>query len=322
MSTKTESPKLSPAERLARKRAAARLRQQRCRARKRQAMLDKKRGEVIRQRCLKLSRDPPRPAVVMHAVHRHPHSLYQTYKPIHPTDAPSDPWVGASRKVPHGKQLQKFPSEPIYNCVSFDSQKSHEEAQQNISKASSSPSRSPPQKSPTVVTPSRTPPPEKLAEAVKVPSEEKVEEALVPEEKAAAVAMLSLMSGCSATPEKCEEKPKEPPYSPPREVMISRKKPMTCASSGPGGMVPEQIPHGHHKYPRSVRPQQHRRIVHRRYEGYNYGQPMKIAPPPHSRMPPAPPGYYRVHPPVPPPHLHYPRCYYPPAPRYVSYEYE
>ena len=332
MGTKADAPKLSPAERLARKRAAARLRQQRCRARKRQAMLEKKRGEIVRQRCVKLTHDPSRSAVVMRAVQHRPQTLYPTYKPMHAAEASVSPWPAVRGKGPARPSLQKSPSEPIYNCVSFDSQKSMEEAQQNASRVSSSPPRSPSQKSPIVVTPTaRTPPlPPSGKKVAKVLSEEKVEDSLVREEEAAVFAMLSLKSGSTSPSEKSEKEIKQPPASPsnspPREVMISNKPTTTASSPGPRAMNLEQMPHRQqvpHRQPNpshTIRPPQQRRMVPRLYETYSYGQPMKI--PPHSRRVQVPPGYYRVHAPVPPPHSHYARCYYPPAPRFVAYDYE
>lgn len=325
MGTKADAPKLSPAERLARKRAAARLRQQRCRARKRQAMLEKKRGEIVRQRCVKLTHDPSRSAVVMRAVQHRPQTLYPTFKPMHATEAAVSPWPAVRGKGPARPPLQKSPSEPIYNCVSFDSQKSMEEAQ-NASRVSSSPPRSPSQKAPIVVTPTaRTPPlPPSGKKVVKVLSEEKVEDSLVREEEAAVFAMLSLKSGSTSPSEKSEKEIKQPPASPsnspPREVMISNKPTTTASSPGLRGMNLEQVPHRQPNPSHTLRPPQQRRMVPRLYETYSYGQPMKI--PPHSRRVQVPPGYYRVHAPVPPPHSHYARCYYPPAPRFVAYDYE
>lgn len=320
MGTKAESPKLSSAERLARKRAAARLRQQRCRARKRQAMLEKKRGEIVRERCVKLTHDLSIPTAVIHSIQRRPQSLFPTYKSMR--SAQGESWTRIRGKG-ISRQLHKSPSEPIYNCVSFDSQKSLEDAHPKILSLSSSPPGSPSQKPPVVVTPSRTPPPGKQASVVRVSLEKKIEDALVPEEEAAVVAMLSLKSGRKNPSQKCQDESKQPPYSsshsPPREVMISRK-PSTHASAGPGGMYLDEIYHEQRKYNQSIRHHQQRRIAPRRIEAYNYGQSMKIAP--HSRRPPVPPGYYRVHAPVPPPHAHYARCYYPPAPRYISYDYE
>ena len=318
MGTKSDSPKLTPAERLARKRAAARLRQQRCRARKRQTMLEKKREEVVRQRCAKLTHDPPRPPVIMRAVQHRPRSLFPSYKPLHSAEASSVPWVR--------QQMIKSTSEPIYNCVSFDSQKSLEESRNFFSREVSSPPRSPAQKAPIVVTPTNQAlAPAKPTTLVRTLSEEKPEEEpLVSEEEAAVVAMLSLKAGStSPASEKTENESKEPPslptQSPPREVVISHK-PTTQASTGPGGTKPDLIHRNQHK--QIVRPQQPRHMVPRLYDydAYTYGPPMKL--PPHSHRAQVPPGYFRVHAPLPPPHSHYARYHYHPPPRYVPYKYE
>lgn len=220
---KNESPKPSPEERLARKRAAARLRQQRCRERKRQAMLEKKRCEVgvdIRQRCVKIpTHDPTRSHAnaVIHVPHPSPHHCSQStrFPPsynLHSMTA-SEP-VGAESWVGGYQQSQKLSSEQrsIYNCVSFDSQKSFEDARSRLQQPppSSPPcsfsSKAEPNSSIQVVTPSRTPPPTGNQEQqtstistpasilVKVLSDEKLEEPLVSEEEAAVVAMLSLKS--------------------------------------------------------------------------------------------------------------------------------
>eukprot|EP00533_Pseudo-nitzschia_delicatissima_P010627 CAMPEP_0116114032 /NCGR_PEP_ID=MMETSP0327-20121206/19811_1 /TAXON_ID=44447 /ORGANISM="Pseudo-nitzschia delicatissima, Strain B596" /LENGTH=320 /DNA_ID=CAMNT_0003607401 /DNA_START=115 /DNA_END=1077 /DNA_ORIENTATION=+ len=320
MGVKADSPKLTPAERLARKRAAARLRQQRCRARKRQAMLEKKREEVAsRQRCAKLAHEPPRPQVVMRAIQHPPRSLFPVYKPVHLMEG--KPWIRG--QGPARPQMIKSTSEPIYNCVSFDSTKSMEESREKISRATASPPRSPTQKTPTVVTPTnQLPSPGKPV--TRTVSSEKVEESegpLLSEEEAAVAAMLSLKSGStSPSADKSEKETKEPPLlpsqSPPREVVIKNTIP---SSTGPGGMKPELM-----KPKNGVRGLPPRRMVPRLhdYEAYAYAHPMKF--PPHSRRAPLPPAYYRVHAsvPPPPPHPHYARYHYPPAPRFVTYEYE
>jgi len=215
---KNECPKLSPEERLARKRAAARLRQQRCRARKRQAMLEKKRGEVgvdIRQRCVKIpTHDPTRAHAnaVIHVPHSSPHHCSQStrFPPSynHHSMTASEP-VGAESWVGGFQQSQKLSSEQrsIYNCVSFDSQKSFEDARSK--RQQQPPPSSPPRSFSSVseqanssiqlVTPSRTPPPtgnqeQQTTTISTVLSDEKQEEPLVSEEEAAVVAMLSLKS--------------------------------------------------------------------------------------------------------------------------------
>ena len=255
--TKNESPKPSPAERLGRKRAAARLRQQRCRARKRQAMLDKKRGEVDVVRQLQRpthTHDLPTrmniPASsansVMHVPTLPPHHRSQSstrFPPFqhHPhsmtlmmTGPPvvDESWV---RRGYHNHQ-QKISSSPehthhrpIYNCVSFDSQKSFEDAHHRSRGQQQQQPSSPPRslevfteavemKSSILVSPTRTsptPPPSSSLSSptgneqhttssssttlVRVLSDEKSEEPLVQEEEAFAIAaMLSLKSGSKA----------------------------------------------------------------------------------------------------------------------------
>ena len=316
MGTKTDAQKLTPAERLARKRAAARLRQQRCRARKRQAMLEKKRDEVARQRS-KLTHDATsRPPVMMHP----PRTLFPAYKPVHSAEAAAAPWVNLRGKLPTRPQMMKSTSEPIYTCVSFDSQKSLEESRQKIVREASSPPRSPAQKSPTVVSPTtQMPSPTTPVAVVRTISEEKPSGPLVHEEEAAVMAMLSLKSGPATPPsiksEKSEEETKEqsesPSESPPKEVVITHK-PTTTANA-------EQTQQALSKH--IIRPQAPGRMVPRLYdyEAFAYGHQLKV--PPHVRRAPVPPGYYRV--PLPPPHPHYARYHYPsPAPRFVAYEYE
>ncbi len=321
MGTKTDAPKLTPAERLARKRAAARLRQQRCRARKRQAMLEKKRNEVARQRS-KLTHDAaPRPPVMM----RPPRTLFQAYKSVHSAEAVAAPWVNLRGKLPTRPHMMKSTSEPIYTCVSFDSQKSLEESRQKIARDTASPPRSPAQKSPTVVSPTtQMPSPTSPAAVVRTISEEKTSGPLVQEEEAAVMAMLSLKSGPATPPsvkyEKSEEETKEqsesPSQSPPKEVVITHKPTTT---TGPGDVNTEKTQQVLSKH--IIRPQAPGRMVPRLYdyEAFAYGHALKA--PPHIRRAPVPPGYYRL--PLPPPHPHYARYHYPPpAPRFVAYEYE
>jgi hypothetical protein len=175
MATKTESPptgKPSPPERLARKRAAARLRQQRCRARKREGMLEQRRH----QECLPV---------------RHGSS---------PQDSRAEPVNDGAqgRNPPHyfsrSMGIISSPSrDPIYNCVSFDSQRSFEEAQRGppaalISRSSSELSTSTAPSSPS----STGKPVEVITISLNQP-----EEPLVAKEEAAIAAMLSLKSSDS-----------------------------------------------------------------------------------------------------------------------------
>eukprot|EP00536_Pseudo-nitzschia_multiseries_P001662 jgi/Psemu1/3817/gm1.3817_g len=315
MGTKSDSPKLTPAERLARKRAAARLRQQRCRARKRQAMLEKKRGETDVQVGNKVKvNESPRPGMVMHSLHHRPQSRYPTYKPVHLAESLGESWVGVRAELPHRPQRHKFPSEPIYNCVSFDSQKSLDEAHTNMSRASATPPASPSERKTPVITPNRTPPPSN--KLVRVLSDEKLEEPLVPEEEAAVAAMLSLKSGSTTKTDEVEDENKKTPASPPNKVMISHES-KKFTPTGMSGIRSHPKSQNHSPHSHRIHHQPPRRMNPHHYEAFSYGPPMKIPLPPHILH--APPGYYRVHPPVPPPHPHYHRGYYPPAHRYVSY---
>lgn len=175
--TETNTPpfKLSPSERLARKRAAARLRQQRCRARKRQATLQEKR-EQIQSHVTQDSRT---------------HSISEPHRrpPIFP--ARHGNGLGYWGKV-------SSPSEPIYHCVSFESQRSFEEAHKS---AGTEPGE---QTSAPVVSPERKP-----VKIVSV-SEDSSDESLVSEEEAAIAAMLSLKTGPKKEVVSCKEKTPQP----------------------------------------------------------------------------------------------------------------
>eukprot|EP00980_Cylindrotheca_fusiformis_P004072 scaffold880_cov132-Cylindrotheca_fusiformis.AAC.68 len=100
MTAKEPMSKLTPNERLARKRAAARLRQQRCRARKRQALQEEKRlqsGTTVPQ-----------------------DSKTHTCSAFRHTQLPMTREASVSPSLPH--------QQPIYKVVSFESQRSFEES--------------------------------------------------------------------------------------------------------------------------------------------------------------------------------------------------
>lgn len=191
MAAKTQSAttKLSPAERLARKRAAARLRQQRCRARKRQAMLERERGQeknvtttkaVLRVSRIDLTKGTPEKR-------------------------------SASFPISSPKEIISSPTrEPIYNVVSFESPRSFEEAMRGqpvVSRSSSEQSFTGSPNSPSS--------PGKPVEVITIPKN-KADDNLVPEEEAAIAAMLSLKSGGSA-------EATTPPSTPPRrEHVVTR----------------------------------------------------------------------------------------------------
>lgn len=189
MATKTESPpsgKLSPSERLARKRAAARLRQQRCRARKREVMMEQRRH----QECAPQGPSPQdsrAEPVRNEAQGRSPPSSF--------------PRLAGS--------MPSSPRDPIYNCVSFDSQRSFDEAQRAAPPAVISRSSSEQGSSTTPSSPSST---GKPVQVITIPLNQP-EELLVAKEEAAIAAMLSLKSSDS---------PKSSPPSSPRKPEESR----------------------------------------------------------------------------------------------------
>ena len=188
MAAKTESPSIakpSPSERLARKRAAARLRQQRCRARKRQAMLETRRqGDGTRQG-FSVSQD----------------SGAELSKHRTPSHNSSFAVVQSKRFLPSSP-----PREPIYNCVSFDSQRSFEEAQRALTTPMVSRSSS---EESITATQSSSSSAKKPVEAVTV-SQSNSEEPLVAEEEAAIAAMLSLKSGGSSASSSPSSSPSSP----------------------------------------------------------------------------------------------------------------
>jgi len=228
---KNESPKLSPEERLARKRAAARLRQQRCRARKRQALLEKKRGEAGsdgRQRGVKApTYDPVRAAAnaVIHVPTPVPVSHRSQSTAIrYPPTTYSESWMRGY------EQSQNISSERrlIYNCVSFDSQKSIDDARsRGQNQQPSTPPRSvaassevePATSSIKVVTPNRPSPllteyqelriegsRAASVDIVKDLSIGKTQEVLVSEEEAAVAAMLSLKTALTLSSQELVKK--------------------------------------------------------------------------------------------------------------------
>lgn len=164
------SDKLSPPDRLARKRAAARLRQQRCRARKRQSMLEQRRQEE----CLRQVSAPQD----------------STAEPTKDENQRHNPRLSAT--VPTDI-ISSHPREPIYNCVSFDSQRSFEEAQRALPPAAVI-SRSSSVQTSSQSAPNSPPSTGKPFEVVTIPMIQP-EERLVAEEEAAVAAMLSLKSG-------------------------------------------------------------------------------------------------------------------------------
>eukprot|EP00539_Tryblionella_compressa_P000066 CAMPEP_0178740800 /NCGR_PEP_ID=MMETSP0744-20121128/4785_1 /TAXON_ID=913974 /ORGANISM="Nitzschia punctata, Strain CCMP561" /LENGTH=347 /DNA_ID=CAMNT_0020393601 /DNA_START=119 /DNA_END=1162 /DNA_ORIENTATION=- len=347
MAAKIDSSKLSPAERLARKRAAARLRQQRCRARKRQAMLEKKRLESDQRRVV--AHDAcvvARPASVSLANHR---PLQKSTN--HPAFSPPKMTVVSSNSSTDSSSYSNFSerhqsqqntpimtvppqssSEHIYNCVSFESQRSFEEAQKSLRGAGGRPSTSlfVDTTATAVVSPSSSPPRHPVL--IRDLSEE---EALVPEEEAAVAAMLSLKTSTEKQPVASmnrdgerEQPPSSP--SPPKEVRIVADAGSVTTSTAAAFTAHSQYPassssnsnspsRAYHQHPPTKRPQQPRCMAPPHYEVYKYGPPRAPRRVTH-------PGYYGVPPPPLHPHIpHYSRGYYPATTARgfaVRYEYE
>ncbi|CAJ1966816.1 unnamed protein product [Cylindrotheca closterium] len=211
-------PQLSPNERLARKRAAARMRQQRCRARKRQALLEQKR--IQREQ---MSRSEAEPISTQHAS--------SAFRMRRPTDGEVESALPTSTQ------------QPIYKVVSFESQRSFEEANKG-------PSKSPVD---TIVTVSS--PPRKTADVTSITSADSSAATPVPDKEAAAIAaMLSLKSPPSEkkvrTPQRVEMRPREQ-QRPARSygVPISAKVPLYKSynniryEKARYAMPPQRVPH-------------------------------------------------------------------------------
>lgn len=253
-----ESPssKLSPGDRLARKRAAARLRQQRCRARKRQAVCEQRRQD--------------------HEVARE--------------NATQDSRVDVVREIstfslPHASDmLPSPPSEPIYNCVSFESQRSYEEVQR-IHQAS--PPRDTMEHSYTVtVAPSSKPVRQPVLSSAA--AENQPDESLVPEEEAAIAAMLSLKTGT---------KPTDPASQAPT---CSEKEELVGPRTGMARVAPRSAKY---RYYRSWEPQG---PTSRHYDYFTYGRPYyNMVAPPRGPPPPHAPPHYRYYPAYPKRYIRY-----------------
>eukprot|EP00934_Nitzschia_sp_Nitz4_P002123 Nitzschia sp. Nitz4//scaffold33_size148984//87550//88296//NITZ4_002935-RA/size148984-processed-gene-0.172-mRNA-1//-1//CDS//3329548448//2123//frame0 len=231
---KENSPtKLTPTERLARKRAAARLRQQRCRARKRQAMLEQRREDL----------DVPRGG-----------SGQDSRSDIMQDGSPFVPPRPTERLSP--------PSEPIYTCVSFDSQRSYEDAHRV---AQVTPPRESRLSSQILVPKEPTFP--KSSSQVDEDKEQEPSGALVAEEEAAIAAMLSLKGGSAVA-------------TPPRKA-VPKAAPVVSRPETPSKVSPRSAKF---RYYRSWEPPRH-------YEYFGYGRPYyNMATPP--RPPPHFRGYY------------------------------
>ena len=223
----TTTSKLSPSERLARKRAAARLRQQRCRARKRQAMLQRRQENKVRQGQI--------------SPHSSPRSVMES-----PQTSP--PVFSNSRvKVVECWGRTRTPSEPIYHCVSFESQRSFEDAQKSnerLSAVSHARDQTPPRSPPSI--------PLKKRPADAISSVSDSDESLVPEEEAAVAAMLSLKKVSTV------QAPKSKPSPEP-------SKPCEVRSLPSGSRSPHSTKY---RYYRSWQP--------RHYETFKHGRPPRV----------------------------------------------
>lgn len=328
MAAKTDSSKLSPAERLARKRAAARLRQQRCRARKRQAMFEKKRVESEHGTVVTTMKIIHNSAAVNRST---AHANNRRIQPQGPSYSKTivDPYSNTNKSSVVGLPSHNTTSgESIYNCVSFESQRSFEEAQKSFNKVTTSASS-------VVVSPSSSP----SRTIVRVPSDESnLDETLVAEEQAAIAAMLSLKTGSkrvvvSATTsrdggDEREQPPPSSPTLPPKEVRIPMESSdvptaTTCTTTkyvgcSPSRGYPQHLPppslppsSQHLRHP----PTHHQRLTivttEPHYEVYEYGHPSlpPRGPPPRRVTPTNGSGYYRspAGAPFPPtPHHHHP----------------
>ncbi|KAG7365105.1 hypothetical protein IV203_038308 [Nitzschia inconspicua] len=287
MTAKCESSKLSTAEKLARKRAAARLRQQRCRARKRQAMLEKKRHES-EQQTSRVGVTPQSPAVVLPPV-----AVPLSTNPGHHHRVPQQPHRIPVYTSPSTKPEPALPSpagEHIYTCISFESQRSFEEAQKNL-KVQTTTLEAVSDNTVPIVSPTSSPPRNPEASIIRVPDEKSIDQ-LVPEEEAAIVAMLSLKSG-SEKPfltSKGDEDRNQPPVSPPTAPQVVEVQRATAveATGTTKANTKFSLVNMTRSYPRAAvgaseamnRSQNHhRRIeVSSHYEMFEYGHPSRTPP--------------------------------------------
>lgn len=162
---------LNPNDRLARKRAAARLRQQRCRARKRQAMLHRRRED-----------DSPSQFTAQDSAEKQ--TNVETEREIPPVTA-----------TVHRDVRSSSQSGPIYNCVSFDSSRSPEDVQRPLQPLPQVKSRCSLELGP--ISPQACPSQTKKPLEILTVSQSQGGEKLVAEEEAAIAAMLSLKSAGS-----------------------------------------------------------------------------------------------------------------------------
>ena len=259
MAASTEEPsppaKLSPSERLVRKRAAARLRQQRCRARKRQALLEERRQQELVDSA-QMHKDDSRPtqgSSTVSSFHRNRPSRF-----IHHRSGDGEYWSDSSSS-----------SEPIHNCVSFDSQRSYEEAHKSYERMQQ-PLGTPMHRNTKSRLPIVSPPAlpcKPLLDIGRLKDEGQSQPPLVAEEEAAVAAMLSLKTGPTAvtTPSKIT-----PAYRREHQTHYRRHE--------------MKVPRvAKYRYCNSWEP--------RRMESYEYPLPMRVHE--YHPIPPPPPPLYR-----------------------------
>ena len=232
----TPPAKLSPSERLVRKRAAARLRQQRCRARKRQAMLESRRQLEISQTPPKSNEDsgltqgsnaltiavatPARPTPLATSRDHHLSRTSGMTTTIGPCATPPRYTPARSGEGDYWSDSSSS-SGPIQSVVSFGSQGSFEELQQQRSHNNNNKFERIRHGPPPVVSPSAS----KHSVEIVRHSEGSSAEPLVAEEEAAVAAMLSLKGAPSpSSPSSTQTKKTTPPPPPPPPRAVLHKR--------------------------------------------------------------------------------------------------
>jgi hypothetical protein len=170
--------KLSPGERLARKRRAARMRQQRCRSRKREVMLEERRHNTDGKRTEQSQES------------REPHDHQRVFR--YPSERPPLLTSRSGETEYWGENIGT--TGPIHNCVSFESQRSFEESQKPHEKTQSpgSPSGKQNQSAIAVLSPAAA---SSAAPKESSRSSEQGKGPATMSEEAAVAAMLSLKTG-------------------------------------------------------------------------------------------------------------------------------
>ena len=242
----------SPGERLARKRAAARMRQQRCRSRKREVLLEERRQNTEGKRTEQSqdSREHP-----LHNHRRLSHCLSE--RPplfITPHSGETEYW---------GENIGT--TGPIHNCVSFETQRSFEEPQKPHEKAHSpgSPTRKQNQSATALISP------QAIARSAPKESSSSSEQGKGPatmSEEAAVAAMLSLKTG---------SKESSPNKSSPTYRIDSHYR-------SNGQTVPRVAPH---RYFRTWEPRRFHPYEHSRPTRVPEYRPTPPPPPPMQRYP-------------------------------------